>query len=1132
MRYGVLGPLQVSDDARLIDIAGHKPRALLAILLLHGNRVVSADRLIDALWQETPPRTAAKALQVYVSQLRKLLGPHRLETKPPGYVIAVADGELDLECFRLLAGEGKTHEALSLWRGPPLADFAFERFAQDEIARLEEERLACLEARIDADLLAGRHAGLVGELEALNAEHPRRERLRRQLMIALYRSGQQAAALESFHAARAALVDELGIEPSRELRELHQAMLRQDDALEAPAHEPIRAADAQQSAFVGRQAESTVLSEALDDALAGHGRIVLLGGEPGIGKSRLAEELASQARARGADVLVGRCWEAGGAPAYWPWTQSLRSYLRTIEPEQLREQAGDGAAELAHLLPELRGLVPGVSASEPPNSEGARFRLFHATAEFLQRAAAHRPLVLVLDDLHAADADSLLLLQLLARELGSNRLLVVGAFRDVDPVVGDELGALLAEVAREPAARRMSLRGLSAEDVGAYLEQTAPGLASPELVAALSDRTEGNPLFVSETVRLLAAEAAPEGDGTLRLAIPASVRDVIVRRLAQLSAECRELLVHASVLGRDFALGTLARCAGEADEIACLALLEEAMAERIIADSPGGAERLRFTHILIRDVLYESVTAARRIQLHRSARAALEASPGAGTGGHLAELAHHAIAGREFGPGVRYARLAADQALALLAYEEATRLYEAALDALAAWDGAGDETRCELLRGLGEAQARAGETPAAKETFALAAEIARRTGLGEELARAAAGYGGRIVWGRAGDDARLVPMLEEGLAALAGQQTPLRACLLARLAGARRDDHQRERRESLSREAVDLARRIGDASTLAYVLVGRAYSIVAPDTVEECLAIGSELFELAVASGDREQVFAAHMVHTLAHLVLGDIAAASADLASASAVATQLRQPAQLWQVDSCHALLTLAAGRLDEADVDIRDSYALGKRALPQVASATYELQRSILCDFRGELERAEPEIRGLVAEHPARPAIRCALTYMHARLGRRGEAQAALDDLAADVGASLPFDQEWLFGMSLLAEASALLGDSGSAARLYPLLLPWAALNAADLAEGFRGSVARYLGLLASTSGKSAAARHYEDALMHNARMGARPWLARTQQDYAQMLHVRNRSGDRERARELAEQAAATFAELGMAG
>ena len=506
MRYGVLGPLQVSDDARTIEIAGHKPRALLAMLLLHRNQVVSADRLIEALWEEAPPATAAKALQVYVSQLRKLLGPQRLETRPPGYVVVVADDDLDLDRFRRLAEEGKTHEALSLWRGPALSDFAFERFAQGEIARLEEERLACLEKRIDDDLAAGRHAAIVGELDTLVAEHPLRERPRRQLMVALYRSGRQAAALEAFHAARAALVDELGIEPSRELRELHQAMLRQDDALEAPPAETDHVPDEQQSAFVGRQAELSVLVDALRDALAGHGRVVLVGGEPGIGKSRLVEELAAHARALGADVLTGRCWEAGGAPPYWPWTQSLRSHLRATTPEQLRAQLGADAADLVHLLPELRKLVPDVPASGPPESEGARFRLFHATIEFLRRASAHKPLVLALDDLHAADADSLLLLQLLARELGTSRLLVVGAFRDIDPTVSDDLGALLAEIAREPGARRISLRGLSQEDVGAYVDRTAAEIASPELVAALSERTEGNPLFLSETVRLLAVE--------------------------------------------------------------------------------------------------------------------------------------------------------------------------------------------------------------------------------------------------------------------------------------------------------------------------------------------------------------------------------------------------------------------------------------------------------------------------------------------------------------------------------------------------------------------------------------------------------------------------------------------------
>ena len=232
MRYGVLGPLQVSDDERPIEIAGSKQRALLAMLLVHANEVVSTDRLIDALWGETPPESAGNGLQVYISNLRKLLGRQRLQTRPPGYVLEVADGELDLDRFRRLAAEGKFHDALSLWRGRPLADFAFERFAQTEIARLEEERLACLEARIDADLGAGRHGALVGELEALVGEHPLRERPRGQLMLALYRSERQAEALAAYQSARSALVEELGIEPSHQLRELHQAILRQDRALE------------------------------------------------------------------------------------------------------------------------------------------------------------------------------------------------------------------------------------------------------------------------------------------------------------------------------------------------------------------------------------------------------------------------------------------------------------------------------------------------------------------------------------------------------------------------------------------------------------------------------------------------------------------------------------------------------------------------------------------------------------------------------------------------------------------------------------------------------------------------------------------------------------------------------------
>jgi predicted ATPase len=451
-------------------------------------------------------------------------------------------------------------------------------------------------------------------------EHPLRERLRGQLMLCLYRSGRQAEALDVYQAARSALVEELGIEPGRELRDLHQAILGQDPGLDLAA-----AAEPPQSAFVGREPELAELLAGLDDAFAGHGRLYLLVGEPGIGKSRLAEELIAHARARDARVLVGRCWEAGGAPAYWPWVQSLRTYVRESDTAALRSQLGAGAAELAQIVPELRERFPDLPAPPTLESDAARFRLFDAAAEFLRNASESRPILLVLDDLHAADTPSLLLLRFLARQLHSGRMLVLGAYRDVDPTPGQPLTEMLAEVAREPVTRRVSLGGLSESEVAKYVELTASAIGSPELVATLHDDTEGNPLFVGEIVRLLAVEGdRSKPTGEVRLAIPQSVRDVIARRLTHLSEECNRILVLASVIGREFALDALARMGGVSED-GLLETLDEAMAVRVVSDVPGGPGRLRFTHVLIRDTLYEELTTARRVRLHRQAVQALEA---------------------------------------------------------------------------------------------------------------------------------------------------------------------------------------------------------------------------------------------------------------------------------------------------------------------------------------------------------------------------------------------------------------------------------------------------------------------------------------------------------------------------
>ena len=572
-------------------------------------------------------------------------------------------------------------------------------------------------------------------------------------------------------------------------------------------------------------------------------------------------------------MLVGRCWEAGGAPAYWPWVQSLRSYVRDTDTATLRSQLEVGAVDVGRLVPELRMRLPDLG--EPPSleTEGARFRLFDATSEFLRRACERRPIVLVLDDLHAADVPSLLLLRFLARELGSIRMLVLAAYRDVDPRPGQALAELLAALVREPVTRRVSLGGLSKGEAAEYVDLTAPEIASAQLVAALHEETEGNPLFVGEIVRLLATEGVEAAStAEVRRAVPRSLRDVIARRLTHLSEECNRVLVLASVLGREFALAPLAHMSGVSED-ELLELADEAIADRVLSDLPAGAGRLRFAHVLIRDTLYDGLTGARRVRLHRQAVQALEALYGGEPGPHLSELAHHAMAGSTFEQAVAYARRAGDRELALLAYEESARDYELALRAHDLADDRDEGVRCELLLSLGDAQSRAGDDAAAKRAFLDAAELAQRRRLPRELARAALGYGGRIVSGRG--DERLVPLLEAGLAGLSDDDVELRARLLARLAGALRDERWRDRRDTLSRQAVELARRTGNPTVLAHALDGRGRVLFAPDTVRERLALGGEMREAAEQTGDSELVAQACLHRMVAQLQLGDIAAAS-----------------------------------------------------------------------------------------------------------------------------------------------------------------------------------------------------------------------------------------------------------------
>ncbi len=1137
MRFRLLGPLEVEDGEHALDISRPKERALLAMLLLNANRVVSTDALIDALWEDRPPDTAAKALQVHVSHLRRSLGATRLETKAPGYLLRVDEGEYDVREFEALIRQARAEpparaaaawqRARALWRGEPLADFAATGFAQAEIARLEEMRVDAIEGSLDAELARGRHTELIGELEGLVTEHPLRERFRYQLMLALYRGGRQAEALEAYQDARHVLLEELGLEPSRSLRELERAILSQDPALDpSPANEPGDGGGPVAPAFVGRKAEMKELVAGLEEALAGHGRLVLLTGEPGIGKSRLAEELIKRARERGANVLVGRCWEAGGAPAYWPWVQSLRGYIRELDPELLRAGLGPAAADLAPIVPELRGRLP-----ERTDDLEARFRLFDATAEFLRSAAERRPLVLFIDDLHAADAPSLLLLHFLARQLESSRVLVLAAYRSVDPAPGPALRALLAEVVREPATRRIALKGLSETDVAEYVELTA-GPATANLVAALHGETEGNALFVVEMVRLFEIEGMdleqPARD--VRFRVPESIRDVITRRLAHLSDECDRTLVLASVLGREFTLGALARLAGVSED-KLLGQLDEAMSAGVLSHVPGVGDHIRFAHVLIRDTLYEGVTAARRVKLHRLVVDALTDLYGDEPGPHLSELAHHSVAGKDFVRGAEFARRAGDRALASLAYEEAARLYEVALEA-AGLSGASAATRTELLLAKGDAQVLAGEGPAARDTLIHAAATARAEGNVEHFARAALAYGGRDIWGpRQEWDPRYLPLLEEALGMCGDRDSVIRARLLTRMASALRGDADRQRLESLTREAHEIAEKLGDPSTLLFTLDGRLAATGGPETAAVRFRTGAELVELATEAGDLERVFGGyeHVLYT---------AWALGDLVAMDRTVDAMRQLVQDLNLQSFRSLVTVfeaqfaaSQGRFHEAEELITEALRLGERAQSWNVQTPHRLQMFNLRIQQDRLDGYADVLKQSVEEFAGYRIFDCALSRAYAHLGLRDRAVEIFERLAADGFGQLSRDEDWLVNLTLLSEVCAYLEDREAALTMHELLVPFADQNAIAAGEISMGSVAHHVGRLATQIERHGEAEvHFETALEMNSRMGARPWLAHTQTDYAHLLLTRAAPGDNDRASTLLHEARQTYEELGM--
>jgi tetratricopeptide (TPR) repeat protein len=890
------------------------------------------------------------------------------------------------------------------------------------------------------------------------------------------------------------------------------------------------------SNFVGRERELEELGIGLQDVASGRGRLFLLSGEPGIGKSRLADEAAAQARTRGLLVAWGRCWEAGGAPAYWPWVQVMRAWLRGRDAAAVTQTIGGAAESICQLLPEVAQLFPEVQAVVSVDPESARFQLFDAAASFFRSAASADPMVIVLEDIHAADTPSLLLLQFLASQMAETNLMVLATYRDIELTPEHPLTGVVADLVRGAPTRLIHLRGFGEQDV-ALLVGTAGVQPSPPLVSALHRKTNGNPLFVNEAVRLLTTEGDLErfeDAATLRVSVPRGIRDVIARRLGHLDEACGGTLSAASVLGTEFTAEALGRLLG-APLAELRDVLDRALNAGLLAPVPGSLGRFRFSHGLVRETLYGDLTSAERMRHHRRAAEVLQDVYGTDQPAHLAELAHHFVEGAPLGDAataVHYARQAAEAAASSLAYEEAARLYGMALMALELEGPSDEQQTMELLLAEGDVLARAGDLAGARATFLRAAAIARRRGNANQLGRAALGYGGRFLWARAGDDQHLVPLLEEALVLLGGEDDHLRVRLLARLACALRNSPDRSRSDTLSRQALDIARELGDHATLGYTLVGRFWAVWWPENQGERLELASELIKVAEGANDAERVFDGHVAKTATLLELGMLDDARREMDVVAARAKELRQPAQLWPGRAQAPIFALLQGSFHRAEELIASEVRPGQP--PTLVSddlSCHQMHRFLLARERGQLADVEHGARTAAAALPWYPLHRAALACLLLELGRQGEARVVFDDLATNAFEALNRDSMWLLGMCLASEACWGLGDNDAARMLYEQLVPFDRCHAVGCAEGSVGAVSRYLGLLARTTGHADAAEHHlRDAIAMNTQMGASPWAAHARFDLADLLLERDGPGDREQAATELRLAADACDDLGM--
>lgn len=881
--------------------------------------------------------------------------------------------------------------------------------------------------------------------------------------------------------------------------------------------------DTDATSLVGRDAELAELNDGIVNAFGGSGQLFLLFGEPGIGKTRLAEEVSNLASHAGATVVWGRCWEEGGAPAYWPWIAAQRQLIASL-------RGVDMDAELRGYLDALPDLAVGVPAGGSADPDAARFALFDSFAAFLRAAADARPLVIVLDDLHAADEPSLLLLHFVARQLHGARLILVGTYRELEARRLPRVYSLLGNISRE--GKTLGLRRLDAREVGKLI---ATHEASPadSLVHAVHRATDGNPLFVNEVISILDREGrlGGEWDETSELRIPEGVRQAIRRRLETVSDDARRTLTLASVVGKQFAPEPISRVSQVPLE-RVIAALDEAIAAGFAVPFEGA---YAFSHALVRETLYDDLGAGPRTVVHREVGHALEELYGSDVEAHAAEVAHHFLAAAGSGTGeqsTRFSAIAGDAAMQSLAYEDAVGHYESAVA------HAPIARRTDLLLRLATASLRAGRTD---QALARAEEVIEARGATpDERAHAVLLWVAAHTLAGSDPSARLV-VIQRAVADPDRPGPALRARLLASMAEQLTDamrlglpePEPYERASAAIVEADKLARSAvaagaGDAALLAEVLEARLLLLPEHDVSGQRVALAAKLHQLVDEIGDPSQQIRAASFRVALCLEVGNVAAADVIIDESERQARTSRQPVLLASVLEKRAMRALLAGRFEDCERFCEEAI---RRGGDRWRTRVFGLQLLIwreqdrFAELEEELRRQTAANRQLV--------LRAHLGLLLAETGRPEEAARLLPQVLADPLLELHRERPhpWTATVATVAEMAVELSDRKAADRLYQLFAPFAGRVVIYGALFCLGPVAYYLGRLATVTGDvDRAVDHLAAAIDEASRMEAPVWRAHAQVAMADALALRRRAGDVRHAESLRDEVRASAAQIGI--